>query len=130
MGGHHHGQAANAGAAQKASDPALGWPAVEEHGRASRVLDQGGVALPDVEERDREPPGGRRRSNRPRKREGRDGRAQSEQGTAASLGEAPPGGRRRLRPRLEAGGGAEAGERRSGQGRVGGGEARRSAERQ
>ena len=51
--GHHEGrETPNARSPQEADHPPLGRPAIEQHGRAVGVLDEGGVALTDVEEGD------------------------------------------------------------------------------
>ena len=54
VGGDHEGEPLDARLAQEASHPCLGRTTVEQDRRAVGVLDQRGVALPDVEEADRQ----------------------------------------------------------------------------
>ena len=66
VGGDHQVEPAHAGRPQQAVDARLGRAAVEQRGGTGAVLDQGGIALADVEEADGEGVGRRRAWRAPR----------------------------------------------------------------
>ena len=92
VGEHERRQPPHPRAAQQPGHAALGRPGVEQHGAAVGVLDQGGVALAHVEERDRE------RGGRPG-RGGQAGEGQRERraGQATAARRRPAGSRRHAR---------------------------------
>ena len=69
VGRHHNRQPADARAAKQPGDAALRWSSVEEDRGAVGMLHERGVALPDVEEADRELARCRRRAETGRGRE-------------------------------------------------------------
>ena len=69
VGGDHEVEPAHAGGTQQAVDARLGRASVEQRGGPCAVLDQGGIALTDVEEADGEGVGRRRAWRAPRPRQ-------------------------------------------------------------
>jgi hypothetical protein len=92
VGGHDNGEPTDTRPAQQARDTRLRGAGVEQQRRAIGVLDEGRVALADVEEADREPIGRARRGQQGGHRDEGARRQRGAGRTTALAREAVPGG--------------------------------------
>jgi len=109
----------DAGCAEQAGSSGLGWAGVEQDGRSAAVLDQGRVALADVEEGDGETLRWRRDGDKPRHSERPHSRERRQCQPAPAQRQPPPRCPRGGRLRLQATGEATACDRHQSGRRVG-----------